>query len=161
MRLLSAIALALSCCALVLWGITYFRVREATRTLDDILTKFEQMIAESQQVVTAYLENDRNYAFIPSGSYTTFMLKSQAVAVIDQLTFRLADNSARNLISQKRDQIMDGLMSFFLSIDKSAFASADETKKVKTQIRSLVNEILGFPVVEDVYLYIKAISEVE
>ena len=61
---------------------------------------------------------------------------------------------------------MDGLMSLFLSKEKSELSTASGIELLKKQIRTVVNEITGFTGreqlgVTDVYLYIKAVSSVE
>ena len=123
-----------------------------------------QSTQESQPVV----QNEIKAILIQSGTYQTFMLKGgKDVAVIDSLSFKVASDSCRAAIAEKNDEIMDGLMSLFLSKEKSELSTASGIELLKKQIRAMVNEITGFTGdrekygVIGVFLYIKAISAVE
>jgi len=122
-----------------------------------------QSTQESQPMV----QNEIKAILIQSGTYQTFMLKGgKDVAVIDSLSFKVASDSCRAAIAKKNDEIMDGLMSLFLSKEKFELSTASDIELLKKQIRDMVNEITGFTGreqlgVTDVYLYIKAVSSVE
>ncbi len=142
-------------------------VSEINNTLERLPNAWKETLESMIIQYQSTDQTDQNYVLMQSGTYQTFMLKGgKDVAVIDSLSFKVASDSCRAAIAEKNDEIMDGLMSLFLSKEKSELSTASGIDLLKKQIRTVVNEITGFTGreqlgVTDVYLYIKAVSGVE
>ena len=168
--LLVACLILLSVCTSIL-VIGYLRVRAMVSEINNTLRRLPNAWKETlESMIIQYQSTDQanqNYVFVQSGTYQTFMLKGgKEVTVIDSLSFKVASDSCRAAIAKKNDEIMDGLMSLFLSKEKFELSTASDIELLKKQIRDMVNEITGFTGreqlgVTDVYLYIKAVSSVE
>ena len=168
--LLVVCLILLSVCTSILI-VGYLRLHTMVSEINNTLERLPNAWKETLESMIIQYQNtdqtDQNYVFMQSGTYQTFMLKGgKDVAVIDSLSFKVASDSCRATIAKKNDEIMDGLMSLFLSREKSELSTASGIELLKKQIRAMVNEITGFTGreqlgVTDVYLYIKAVSSVE
>jgi|GEM_PF-6200778 len=139
-------------------------------TAQKFITRVDKLIVQMTNQLMETMEGfnvnqpqatSKSYVFIPSGTYTTFLLKDKAVVVIDSMSFAVESEVCKTAIERNRDKIMDALMTLFMRKSKIELSTPSGIEALKSQIKDTVNRIIGLDEsngVKEVYLYIKAVS---
>jgi len=106
--------------------------------------------------------------FIVEGTNKTFMLKgAKEIVLISTLSFKVGSNGCRELIAERKDQILSALQDLFISKTKMELGLSAGIALLKKQIQNLVNRETDFNGdrakfgVTDTYLHITAITSVQ
>lgn len=130
-----------------------------TQAIDQLAKTIESFNSSQFQAI-----DSKNYELISPGSFTTFLLKDKAVAVIDSISFNLANEACKLRLDREKDRIMDALMTLFLQKSRDELSTASGVELLKSQIKNTVNKIIGCTEtngVKGVYLYIRAMTDID